>query len=141
MSIIISSLLIFFLCLPMHACNARDLGVLIDHNNNASHKKLPLSNKALESVKQLNRDDTISVHDEGTSGDDIVFHDSHVVKPKDSDSLHRELMKPKRDISAAPVPVKPLVSVSGRVPRKNLDERTGLFSDYSRPRTRPPSHN
>lgn len=40
------------------------------------------------------------------------------------------------------VPVKPFVSVS-RMPRKNLhDEHPGFYSDdYSRPRTRPPSHN
>lgn len=39
------------------------------------------------------------------------------------------------------VPVKPLVSVS-HMPRKNLhDEHLGFYSDYSRPRTRPPSHN
>lgn len=46
------------------------------------------------------------------------------------------------------VPInKPLVSshVSWRVPSKNQhsnqDKHPGLFSDYSRPRTRPPSHN
>jgi hypothetical protein len=38
-------------------------------------------------------------------------------------------------------PVKPLVSVSRRMPLKNHDEHPGFYSDYSRPRTRPPSHN
>lgn len=40
------------------------------------------------------------------------------------------------------VPVKlPLVSVSV-MPRKNLyDEHPSFYSDYSQPRTRPPSHN
>ena len=45
------------------------------------------------------------------------------------------------------IPIKPLkVSVSWRVPRKsqdnkNHDKHPGFYSDYSRPRTRPPSHN
>ncbi|KAK7817859.1 hypothetical protein CFP56_042051 [Quercus suber] len=39
------------------------------------------------------------------------------------------------------VPIKPFVSVSRRMPHKNHDEHPGFNSDYSRPRTRPPSHN
>ena len=94
----------------------------------------------MESV-ELNRDDPIALQN-GTSGDDINFYESHdSVKPKDSDDSLLKEMKQNREISAVPVPIKPLVSVSGRMPRKNLDERTGFFSDYSRPRTRPPSHN
>lgn len=38
-------------------------------------------------------------------------------------------------------PVKPLVSVSRRMPLKNHDEHPDFYSDYSQPRTRPPSHN
>lgn len=39
------------------------------------------------------------------------------------------------------VPIKPFVSVFRRMPHKNHDEHPGFNSDYSRPRTRPPSHN
>ncbi|XWS60093.1 hypothetical protein CRYUN_Cryun07bG0004800 [Craigia yunnanensis] len=82
--------------------------------------------EVLESVKHLNKDDPISVGEERSSGDGIIFHESHAVKPKDSDSLLRE-MKQNREISAVSVPIKPLVSFSGRVPSKNLDERTANF--------------
>ncbi|CAK9161089.1 unnamed protein product, partial [Ilex paraguariensis] len=39
------------------------------------------------------------------------------------------------------IPIKSLVSVSWHVPHRNRDEHPGFYSDYSRPRTRPPSHN
>ncbi|XVF11190.1 hypothetical protein REPUB_Repub08aG0004600 [Reevesia pubescens] len=121
--------------------NARYLGVgvLMDDNYNASHQKLLLSTKVLES----HHVDPVSVQERTSSSrDGIVFHESHVVKPKDTDSILKE-MKQNREISAVGVRIsKPLVSVAGRrVARKNLDERTGFFSDYSTPRTRPPSHN
>jgi hypothetical protein len=39
------------------------------------------------------------------------------------------------------IPVKRLSSVSRRMPLKNHNEHPGYYADYSRPRTRPPSHN
>ncbi|EOY22898.1 hypothetical protein QQP08_011598 [Theobroma cacao] len=137
MSITLSFLLIFFSCLSMHACNARHLRVM-DDKALAPHQKLQFSTKALESV-ELNRDDQISVR-EGSSGESH-HATATVVKPKDSDNLLKETKQNREMSSSVPVPIKPLVSFSGRVPRKNYDERTGFFSDYSRPRTRPPSHN
>ncbi|XVE56376.1 hypothetical protein DITRI_Ditri04bG0004300 [Diplodiscus trichospermus] len=144
--IIVSSLfiIIFFLCLSLHTYNARHLGVfMVMDDNNAYHKNHLFSTKVLGSVRQLKEDKTISVDKEGSSGDGILFHESHAVGPKvDPDSSPLREMKQNRELSATTVPIKkPLVSVPGRVPRKNLDESRGLFSDYSRPRTRPPSHN
>lgn len=43
--------------------------------------------------------------------------------------------------SSGQAPIKPLVSVSWRVPTKNTDKKPGFHSDYSMPRMRTPSHN
>ncbi|XP_052177506.1 uncharacterized protein LOC127791563 [Diospyros lotus] len=52
-------------------------------------------------------------------------------------------MEEREDATAAAAAAKPLVSVSSnnRLQKPDRPAGPGLFSDYSRPRTRPPSHN
>lgn len=86
--------------------------------------------------------------DQGRSGTNGEYIDDKVKgtgstpqKPEDSKAPSKDLKNIKAKIPGL-VPVKPqLVSVPRRVPRKKYDEHPGFYSDYSRPRTRPPSHN
>lgn len=62
-----------------------------------------------------------------------------------TDEAAKELKYRNRGKFSGLVPIQP-PSVSWRVPRKNHDNKDhdkhpGFYSDYSRPRTRPPSHN
>ncbi|KAG4190607.1 hypothetical protein ERO13_A07G041250v2 [Gossypium hirsutum] len=100
-----------FVCLAMHACNARHLGVVMD-DNDVSNKKHLFSTKVVGSVKRPNKEQPTE-----TSLKSIVFRER---KGREERS-------------------KTAVGVSASA--KELDDRCGFFSDYSRPRTRPPSHN
>lgn len=89
----------------------------------------------MERVKHLNIKDVgpILVHEEAG----IISHDHENEISGVVDVVEPKVVSVDREISRVPI-LEPLVSVSGR---NNLDERTAFFSDYSRPRTRPPSHN
>ncbi|OMO94899.1 hypothetical protein CCACVL1_05713 [Corchorus capsularis] len=105
----------------------------------AFHRKLVFSPKDLENAELKGENDSVSI--EEAAG--LNQRAEVVVKPKDSEkSVHG--MKQNRAIMTSlvgvPIEKQQDVSVSERR-RKNNDERTGFFSDYSRPRTRPPSHN
>lgn len=86
-------------------------------------------------------------------GDNSVGDKSHAgsttqenVKDSSGTSI-KEMLKYKRGKISGVLKKRPLVYVSWRVPSKNQDNKNhnerhpGFFSDYSRPRTRPPSHN
>ncbi|KAE8710660.1 hypothetical protein F3Y22_tig00110319pilonHSYRG00079 [Hibiscus syriacus] len=106
-----------FTYLAMHACNARHLGVVMD-DHTVSDKKHLFSNKVVESVEQTNKEES------------MIFIESDEVKmPKGSGKQEGEMSGVVQ------------VSVSVSVSDKDLDVRSGFFSDYSTPRTRPPSHN
>ena len=77
----------------------------------------------------------------GNNIDDKFQGGATTKKPKDSKPLTKDLKYIRGKINPGLVPIKPLVSVSRRMPHKNHDEHSGFYSDYSRPRTRPPSHN
>nr|POE80387.1 hypothetical protein CFP56_10608 [Quercus suber] len=114
---IISSVFILLLFLSMHGyCNARGLGVV----DKASNLQLIVSEKVEEKVKH--NMETIQGGTDGNNIDDKSQGGATTQIP-------------------GLVPIKPFVSVSRRMPHKNHDEHPGFNSDYSRPRTRPPSHN
>ena len=46
-----------------------------------------------------------------------------------------------KELSGLFAPIKSVVSVSWHVPDHNKVQHSGFYSDYSLPRTRPPSHN
>ncbi|GKV33786.1 hypothetical protein SLEP1_g42246 [Rubroshorea leprosula] len=69
----------------------------------------------------------------GTKEDDIV-------NTEESKSSLKEPVLHARKISGL-VPIKPPISVPQNVPAGKKNRHPGFFSDYSRPRTRPPSHN
>lgn len=50
-------------------------------------------------------------------------------------------MKNKKGLIPGVARIKSFISVSWHVPHKNGNGNPGFYSDYSRPRTRPPSHN
>lgn len=55
-------------------------------------------------------------------------------------SLSKEMKSPGKGENSGFIPTKSLVSVSHDCNKKR-DEHPEFYSDYSRPRTRPPSHN
>ncbi|KAG6660268.1 hypothetical protein CIPAW_03G093700 [Carya illinoinensis] len=116
---IICTFFVFFLCLSMHACNARNLGVV---------DKVQLKAESIQGRS-------------GANGEKID-HDMQVKAGTGATSQNKQKDTYIGGEIPGLVPVKPFVSVS-RMPRKNLhDEHPGFYSDdYSRPRTRPPSHN
>ncbi|KAF3433142.1 hypothetical protein FNV43_RR24244 [Rhamnella rubrinervis] len=136
------------MCSSMHGCKARHLGV--GHKGFASlfhyHHK-GLVKPELDSMQRgtnAGSDSYVAV-----KGDHAVATISSNEDAKDSRSTSavEELKNRNGAKFSGVVAIKPLnVSVSWRVPRKSQDNNSndkhpGFYSDYSRPRTRPPSHN
>ncbi|GMY07800.1 hypothetical protein FCV25MIE_03039 [Fagus crenata] len=138
MSINISSVFVLLLCLSMHEyyCNARGLGVV----DKASSLQFIASEKVAKKAK-LSMETIQGGETNGNNIDDKFQGGATTQKPKDSKALAKDLKYIRGKINPGLVPIKPLVSVSRRMPHKNHDEHSGFYSDYSRPRTRPPSHN
>ncbi|KAJ9164060.1 hypothetical protein P3X46_023675 [Hevea brasiliensis] len=115
----IPSFFIFFLCLSMHACIARRLGLV-----------------KVERVKQkINIDPAV----QGSTIREGIINkiDGAVMTTHQEPKIDSKLVSQ----SSGQVPIKPLVSVSWRVPSKKGDKPAGFHSDYSMPRMRTPSHN
>ncbi|GMN44693.1 hypothetical protein TIFTF001_013892 [Ficus carica] len=141
-------LLLFLLCLSLHACNSRRLGSIAN---------TPQVKKSLFFIKD----------DEGKTGvDEIrvseVKHSRSLSKERGDDNTPVKTKieekgtenlkdgKASRDISkrggkgsaVASATTKSHVSVSWRVPHKKRGEKQPGFNlDYSPPKTHPPSHN
>ncbi|THF94663.1 hypothetical protein TEA_002877 [Camellia sinensis var. sinensis] len=144
---IISSLFIFCLCLSSYACNARRVGVT---DNGGFDRQLVSPSKVNEKVK-LTIDQTKkgAENNADSIGDDQRNHNGAMVtqKPKEWNDFEKEMKKNKytEEAISGSIPLKPLVSVSNwHLPHNHknvVDDHLGFHSDYSRPRTRPPSHN
>ncbi|GKV17592.1 hypothetical protein SLEP1_g28071 [Rubroshorea leprosula] len=128
-----STLVIFFLCLCLHACNGRrHLRTAGEGSNTISH----FSTTVLESSRQFLKKDS-SVHQGGSNEDDTV---NELEVEDQSKSSVKESKLHGRKMSGV-VPIKPPASVSRSVPGKNHNGHPGFFSDYSRPKRHPPCHN
>ncbi|OMO98127.1 hypothetical protein COLO4_14127 [Corchorus olitorius] len=101
-----------------------------DKSAAAFHRKLVFSPKDLENGELKGENYGSSDHQR-----------AEVVKPKDSENSVHGMKQNRAITSSVDVPIEKQGGVSVSERRKNYDERTGFFSDYSRPRTRPPSHN
>ncbi|KAK2650604.1 hypothetical protein Ddye_018093 [Dipteronia dyeriana] len=123
--------LLFFLCISMHACNARPLVSIDKNDEKKGMDKLPVPVKAeftfsnTDQVRASSRSENVS---EMTSLANKQKKSKSNEKTKTSGSNQNES----------------LVSVSYQVPRnrnKHAVKHPGLNSDYSPPKTHPPSHN
>lgn len=80
-------------------------------------------------------------------GDNFDYRDKGHIVSSDQEQSNKGLTRGK--FSGGVLRKQPLVYVSRRVPSKKQDSKKnsykdknpGFYSDYSRPRTRPPSHN
>ncbi|KAH7577762.1 hypothetical protein ACOSP7_001218 [Xanthoceras sorbifolium] len=117
--------LLFLFCLSLHACNARPLVAIDkkDEKKGTGHKlpvlpakeKSPLSN---DQVGALSRGDSIN---------ETRLADKQKKSNEKTSGSHQ---------------TESLVSVSWQVPRnKRVAKHPGFNSDYSPPKTHPPSHN
>ncbi|KAK7382250.1 hypothetical protein VNO80_01044 [Phaseolus coccineus] len=115
-----SYLLLFFLCISLHACYARHLSPL--------NMKLNLQEKSHFSIK-LSEDKT----------ETRLVGDSE--KPRSRRSTNHRVHQAVKSGSGALQ--KSLVSVSWRVPhnKKPRQKHPGFDLDYSPPKTHPPHHN
>ena len=79
---------------------------------------------------------------QGSSEEGKTDGDSIVGKSYGGATTTQKAEQPEADVGKGGVPrMKSLVWVSWRVPQKIHEGNAEFFSDYSRPRTRPPSHN
>ncbi|BAT97662.1 hypothetical protein LR48_Vigan11g068200 [Vigna angularis] len=115
-----SYLLLFFLCISLHACYARHLNPLNIKLQEKSHFSIKLN-------EGPNKTETRLVGD--------------AEKPRNRRSTNHRVQQ---DKNGAGVLQKSLVSVSWRVPhnkKKPRQKHPGFDLDYSPPKTHPPHHN
>ncbi|XP_050204162.1 root meristem growth factor 10 [Mercurialis annua] len=121
-------LLLFLLCILLHACNARTFPA---SDNNDLDKKLHISIKNGDQNK-------VSVAENLT--ENSQSNEVGAADETDSDSI-QESNEPKES-SDAVLKESAVVSVSWRVPHnKRGEQHPGFNLDYSPPKTHPPSHN
>ncbi|XP_057458203.1 uncharacterized protein LOC130748965 [Lotus japonicus] len=127
-------LLLLFLCISLHACNARRIGPL-DKKMEKKHHFSTKSDEKIEfdsSPKQLNDEGN------GNVGARLV---ADSMKPKSRRSTHQIVLKGK---ASGSLRTESLASVSWRVPhhKKHSQKQLVQFDvDYEPPKTHPPSHN
>ncbi|GAV87895.1 hypothetical protein CFOL_v3_31319, partial [Cephalotus follicularis] len=121
---------IFILCISMHACKARHYGVL----NKGSTTPNYFTSKGLEKA-ELNLDSIQGPNEDANYSIGAVPQELN-----DSKALLKEQKQNRRETSGL-APIKPPVSVSWRVPRKENKDNPVFYSDYSQPDTSTPSHN
>ncbi|XWS45896.1 hypothetical protein CRYUN_Cryun14cG0018500 [Craigia yunnanensis] len=147
---ITSSFLLFLLCLSLHACSARRLGVFA--NKNKLEMKLHFSIKndmkngfkkntpVVGQVKATSSKELRSIKDE--SIEESHADDDTDQKLEDAEVNHKTVENDKEKTSGAVQRNKSVVSVSWRVPHRKYGEKhPGFNLDYSPPKTHPPSHN
>ncbi|XP_057487061.1 uncharacterized protein LOC130773136 [Actinidia eriantha] len=120
---IVSSVFILCLCFSLHACNARVLRV---EDNGRFGQVVTSPSKQEEPDKfKLNMDSAAKGEENGNITQNSMK----------SKTIHKKMInRYTQEAISGSIPIKkPLVSLG--------NEHFGLFSDYSRPRTRPPSHN
>ncbi|CAL5196448.1 unnamed protein product [Lathyrus oleraceus] len=116
------TLSLFILLLSLNVCTSRILVELEE----ASSTQINISEKVSKIVEKESLESN-----GGTKTEDIkVKNNIRVV----------QVQHMKQEISRH-VPRKSGVSISLSVPRRKESKNPGFYSDYSRPRTRPPSHN
>ncbi|KAF5743596.1 hypothetical protein HS088_TW08G00181 [Tripterygium wilfordii] len=127
-----------FLCLSLHACNARNFRIDDD--------------KGLVVVVYMVQVKMDFSEDKGTSNiwrsedEDPAAATQELDEESDIPNEEMKNVKEDKESSAGVAPVKPdpvVNSVSWRVPQKSSShsEHPGFNSDYSQPRTRTPCHN
>ncbi|XAR54148.1 hypothetical protein NMG60_11029163 [Bertholletia excelsa] len=126
------SLLLFLLCLPLHACNARPLGVIGDKLE--KRFLLPKNDEKLSPVK-------IPVALKPSSSSRVVGGDLKLIGSKAKKLKAPEAKKPKdheTKISGASQTYELPSSVSWNMPHgKRGEEHPGFDLDYLPPRTHP----
>ncbi|KAE9603200.1 hypothetical protein Lal_00018659 [Lupinus albus] len=125
--------LIFFLCISLHACNARHLSTLDKKVHIKSHFSFKSEERSVfDSYPR-------KVNEGNYTTQTRLVDDSE--KPKGDGNSIQKVVKAKGKASNA-VKTESLVSVSMNVPHKNPIEENPEFSlDYSPPKTHPPHHN
>ncbi|KAK7260163.1 hypothetical protein RIF29_25979 [Crotalaria pallida] len=129
-------LLLFFLCISLHACNARHLNTLDKKVEIKSHFSVKCSEKngSDSFPKQLNDED------DNNKLENRLVADSE--KPKhEGNNNNQKVFKSNKAIKASgDLKTESLVSVSWPVPYN--EEPSDVFSsDYAPPKTHPPRHN
>ncbi|KAJ0054606.1 uncharacterized protein LOC116128083 [Pistacia vera] len=130
--------LVFLLCLSLHACNARRLGDTLEkklHTTNKNDEK-----KGLDTVPVVPKADSLLT----TRGDRIEDHGSgeKSQKSKDTRDAESKISNDGTGKTSGAAKTESLGSVSWRVPHgKRPEKNPGFNSDYSPPKTHPPSHN
>ncbi|XP_061363822.1 root meristem growth factor 10 [Gastrolobium bilobum] len=130
----IAYLLLLFLCISLHACNARHLSPLDKKLEKKSHisVKSDEKNGFDSSPKELNEGDNKKMETRFVA-------DSEKLKKRSS--TNQRVLKAKGKASGASQS-ESLVSVSWRVPHKKPSQKhPGFNLDYAPPKTHPPHHN
>ncbi|KAI4354814.1 hypothetical protein L6164_003648 [Bauhinia variegata] len=135
-------LLLFLLCISLHACHARPLGTF----DKKLEKKIHISIKNDDEKKGLDSPPKqLGLLKNGENGGETRLDATNTQKPKvDRRSIKLRVLKVKEKaiLSGASRTNKSHASVSWRVPHKKTGEKNpGFNSDYSPPKTHPPIHN
>ncbi|XP_040992623.1 root meristem growth factor 10 [Juglans microcarpa x Juglans regia] len=143
-----SCLLLFLLCLSLHACNARhfravdnNLEKKITHFSNENDEKMGFEYEisALSNVKSS----PAKQHGEAKRGSIAVnpSNDSTTDQKRKETTTNQKVPRVEGKTPVS-VQTESLASVSWRVPHKKPSEKNPGFNlDYSPPKTHPPSHN
>ncbi|XP_019462900.1 PREDICTED: uncharacterized protein LOC109361818 [Lupinus angustifolius] len=129
----IISLLLFFLCISLHACDARPLSTVDKKLEMKYHFSLKSGEKSVfdSYPKQLN---------ESNSKIETQLVD-YSEKPKDHGNTSQKVVKSTVEASVA-LKTESLVTVSMHVQHKKpLEEHPQFNLDYAPPKTHPPHHN
>ncbi|GFY92654.1 hypothetical protein Acr_08g0010500 [Actinidia rufa] len=138
---ITSSLLVFLLCVSLHACNARLLGAI----GKEHAKQIAIQNMNDEKVSLVKPDLTkdlgaANIGDTMEKQIRVEKEDNHKAKISKAKKLEKAQAQ---GVKISSQTGQSLLSVPWRVPRKKLpgDQQPGLNSDYSPPKVHPPVHN
>ncbi|KAI4323777.1 hypothetical protein L6164_023356 [Bauhinia variegata] len=128
--------IVFFLCLSKYPCTAHHL-VAVDETSNVQSN---IHGKVAGNVKKHSIESSVEAEKEGIKS--IGGAMTQRSKTTNAiDDIKKFKSSSEQEDLLGQAPAKSVVSVSWRVPHKKQDQNPGFYSDYSRPRTRPPSHN
>ncbi|KAK7313832.1 hypothetical protein VNO77_39034 [Canavalia gladiata] len=132
---------LFILFVSLNVCTARPLVAVED----ASNTQINNFGKVSENAK---KEPLESNHSKGTTKPEgnKVKNNIEVVRVESSKHtkkfhLNKALESTEQQEISGFTPVKSVASVSWHVPYSKQDQNPRFHSDYSRPRSRPPSHN
>ncbi|XP_057951878.1 uncharacterized protein LOC131146339 [Malania oleifera] len=129
----LSFLFTLFLCISMPACHARCFRVV----NMASGTQPHLSSKVQVADQRANKDTVQKLRENGESMTGKKTHSGAFVQNlKELHALLKEMTGVKFKGANSGV-----VQNKSPNPHEKQNKNPGFYSDYSRPRTRPPSHN